>query len=186
MNNPTKAQMWQEDFQRFMETEEVTPPTKISTQVLNHITLELNPNIWLVFTKISLIHLLMGSLTLLFCPQFGVAFFAGPGLGLMTLLMRFGETACMLGCGAFFLGGSTLVGSLILKPEEIKVIRKTQLGIYLLLSLASTAVFICLGAKVVFTLGLVWTVGSVLGGALTLELGWFTRIWLKNKKTQSW
>jgi len=106
-------------------------------------------------------------------PQFGIGAFGG--MGLMHLFMRFGETVCTLACGAFFLGSSTLVGSLVMRPQEVKVARKNRLVGVLLLSSISVGVFICTGADIVASIGLIWALGSMAGGIATLELGWLVR-----------
>lgn len=166
-------QIWADEFKEFAAANEVQPPTRLSTQVLTQIHLNLNPPAWQVFFKLSLIHGIVGTITLLFCPQFGFSPLCG--MGLMNLFMQFGKYGCMLGCGAVYVGSSALVASFLLRPEEIKVLRRTE-GLQLpLLGLLSMGGFICFGATIVFELTAVWFLGSILGGLATLELGWFAR-----------
>lgn len=93
----------------------------------------------------------------------------------MALFMRFGDVACMFGCGAVFLGASALSSSFILRPEEIRTIRKTELLQFSILGLLSIGIFICTDAAAIGSLAAVWFLGSVFGGLTTLELGWMIR-----------
>lgn len=164
---------WIEEFQEFMGAHEAQVPQALSDSILSRVHKDLNPSSWLVFAKVSAIHAVMGFVTLLFCPQFGLGF--TDGMGLMALFMRFGEQACMVGCGAVFMGGSLLTASLVLRHEELRVIRKTELLQVSTLALLSMGVFICTGVGVVASLSGFWVLGSILGGLGTFELGWAVR-----------
>jgi hypothetical protein len=135
--------------------------------------LDLNPAIWLVAAKLSVIHLVMGTFTLLFCPQFGINL--GGGMGMMGLLMKYGDQACMLGCGAVFMSGSALIASAVLRAEEVRKIRQTELLLFPALGLFSIGAMICAGGELAMGLAFFWFVGSILGGLATLELGWLIR-----------
>jgi hypothetical protein len=174
MNNKTLSSQWAAEFQEFASASEELPPKALSSRIHETIQAELNPSAWLVFFKVAFVHLVMGTITLLFCPQFGISFFQGAGL--MGLLMRFGPTLCMLGCGAIFLGSSALAASLILKPEEIKVVRRLEFLQFALLGALSIGVFAFLGEEMILTLTLVWLAGSILGALGSLELGWLVRL----------
>lgn len=169
----TKPEYWAKEFQEFVGSDEVQPPREVSSNILSRVHADLNPTTWSVLSKLAFIHVLVGAITLLVCPQFGIGAFGG--MGLMHLFMRFGETICTLACGAFFLGSSTLVGSLIMRPEQVKVARKNKLIGVLFLSSISIGVFICTRADIVANLGLIWAMGSIVGGIATLELGWLVR-----------
>ena len=86
-----------------------------------------------------------------------------------------GHTYCMAFCGLLYLGISALSLSLLLKPEEIKVIRRHKILQLTLLSGVSLGVFLCLGAEVLLIPGTLWVAGSLIGGISTLELGWLLR-----------
>lgn len=179
MKNTLSPQEWAKEFQEFTQAQEIAPPTKVTERILAHVDLALNPAWWSVLSKLALIQVIVGAVTLLFCPQFGINL--GGGAGLMGVFMRWGEEACMLGCGAVFLGTSALVSSLVLRPEEVKVIRRTELLQFSILGLLSIAVFIFAGATAIGTLALFWLVGSILGGLTTLELGWLVRSQIRKR-----
>ncbi|MBY0472137.1 hypothetical protein K2X30_13300 [bacterium] len=179
MKKTPTPQEWTQEFQEFMGADEAQVPKAVSDSILARVHKDLNPSSWLVFTKLSAIHTVMGFIMLLFCPQFGLGF--TNDMGLMALFMRFGDQACMLGCGAVFMSGSALTASLVLRSEEIRVIRKTELLQISSLALLSMGVFICAGVGVVASLGAFWILGSILGGLGTFELGWALRRRLQAK-----
>lgn len=169
---------WMKEYQEYLSTDELQPPQKITEKIWNRVHQDLNPNLFSVFSKLSLIHAVIGTITLLFCPYSELYSFQS--FNLMSLLMKFGEQVCMLGCGAVFLGGSALTASLVLRSEEVQLIRKTRVLQLSGVALLSMSIFVCTGLLFLQGLALFWAFGSVLGGLLTLELGWALRSWMKS------
>jgi hypothetical protein len=93
-------------------------------------------------------------------------------MGLMEFFMHFGEYGCMVACGSFFLGSSILGAMLLLRPEEIRVIRSHRILELGALTLLSVGFFIMLQAEVVLGFFLAWAVGALVGGIFTLEVAW--------------
>jgi hypothetical protein len=164
---------WEKEFTEFSSTEPTEVPALVSAAILQQVTAELHPSAIKVFSKTASIHAVVGLLTLLFCPQFGLSL--SSSMGLMPYLMKYGEGVCMLGCGAFFTGISLLVASVMLRPEEVRALKEHQILQLAFLSTASLGAFVCLGGEVVLSLGLIWALGAIVGGALTLEAGWAYR-----------
>ncbi len=164
---------WNKEFQEFMATSEIEPSKKVSKVIQEHVYRELNPSSAYVFGKLALVHLVVGTITLLFCPQFGLSLTSH--MGLMHWLMQFGSAVCMFGCGVFFLGTSALVASFVLRPEEIKIIRKTQFWQFALLAIVSMGIFLTLGPQAFETLAILWVAGSILGALASMEIGWLVR-----------
>ena len=162
------------DSVEFRNTQPVNPPQILSEQIFSRVRRDLNPSIWKVFSKLSLIHFFTALATLSICPQFGVRLL-GEGVGLMTYFMQFGAYGCMLACGSFFVGSSVLVAMIILRSEEIRVIRNHRILELGALSLLSLGFFIMLQAKMILGIFFAWAVGSFVGGILMLELGWNIR-----------
>ncbi|MGK5087606.1 hypothetical protein WDW86_08615 [Bdellovibrionota bacterium FG-2] len=160
-------------FTEFISSKEVTPPAHLTHEILNTVRGALHPPVWRVFTKLGSLQLTVGAVVLMFCPQFGTNLF--PGMGLMSLFMRFGDVGCMIGCGGVFLGGSGLLGSLIFSLEEIRVIRGSRFLQLSSMTLLSGAAFVCLAGDQLLTLGVAWVLGGLVGGMTTLELGWLVR-----------
>jgi hypothetical protein len=171
MKNKFKG--WTDDFHEFMEVSEKRPPAQLSEMIQNKIAHDLNPAWWQIFLKITMVHLIVGALTLLICPQFGIGLL--PGLGLTEIFMTFGPQACSLACGALFLGTSLLMASLFLCPEEVKMIRKNRIPQLLSLVALSALIFIGLGVSAFDVLLGAWFLGGFIGSLISLELGWFLR-----------
>ena len=81
------------EFQEFLNCEEIQPPKKLSETILLAINEDLKPSFVRAFGKAAIIHVMFGAISLLFCPQFGVAPFQGHGL--MALYDSFGPHGCM-------------------------------------------------------------------------------------------
>jgi hypothetical protein len=172
MENNEK-QNWTKDFTEFVSIEESSVPQSLNDNVQNVILDALNPSGFKVFVKLSLITFIVGFITLLFCPQFGISLTSS--MGLMHYLMPFGDAVCMISCGGLFAGSSVFVASLVLLPEEVLRLKK-HFGLQLAsLSILSVGTFLCVGGDVVFTLGLIWAFGAIMGGAVSLESGWRLR-----------
>ena len=174
MENPNKKS-WVEDFQEFINSDSNSAhvPENLSHKVLDTISAKLNPSALDVFIKVALLHAIASTLTLLFCPQFGLSLTSG--MGLMQIFMRYGHSACMLACGVLFMSFGLLLASLILRPEEVRVLRANNLYFLLSLSGLSLGMFLCLGGQIFQTMTLVWLLGTLLGGGITLDLGWRLR-----------
>ncbi|MBI4924421.1 MAG: hypothetical protein HY843_00740 [Bdellovibrio sp.] len=168
-------QYWVKDFDVFLNTTPVTPPLALSSRVLLQIQNKLNPAFSLVLTKLFLLHLVAGSMTLVFCPQFGIGF-SNNAFNVMHFLTKFGEHVCMFGCGVFFVSLSALLAALSLKPEELRVLKRFPGLPFLITALVSTGLLLCFGAEITFgSIFLIWLLGVVTGGTTTLEIGWALR-----------
>lgn len=173
MKKNNDSSLWQKEFAEFASAETQEVPSSLSSAVIEQVRQDLRPSAFAVFTKLVLLQALVGAATLLICPQFGVSFTSS--MGLMHYLMQFGPSVCMLGCGAFFTGASLLVASALLRPEEIRAVKEKELLQLALLSTLSLGALLFAGGEMVLSLALIWALGSILGGALTLEAGWTVR-----------
>ena len=163
-----------QEFQEFLNPDDTDPSPALSEKVLNFVKRDLNPNAWLVFSKMALIHFTSGIFTLSICPQFGVRLF-GEGLGMMRYFMIFGRYGCIAACGAFFIGVSILLTGISLKREELRKLREhelLQLSGVIFLSLGA---FVMADAEILIGFGFAWALGSFLGGLTMLELSWVIR-----------
>ena len=167
---------WEADFVEFVSTELVDVPQSVERETLSAIARELRPSSLSVFGKVLAIHVVVGLITLSYCPQFGVGLTSG--MGLMPFLMKFGESVCMLGCGALFLSFSLLAASLLLRTEEVRILKQNIVLQILSLSVLSIGTLLVAGAEVAAILALVWTGGALVGGVLSLEAGWTLRKYL--------
>lgn len=170
----TKDKKISKEFNEFLSSPEVTPPKALSDAVLLKIHQEMNPSFHKVFMKVLGVHSIVSLFSLSICSQFGIR--AIPLYDAMESMMSIvGHTYCMAFCGLLYFSISALVLSLLLKPEEVKVIRQHKLLQLVLLSGVSLGVFLCLGAEVLLLPGVLWVSGSIVGGIVALELGWMLR-----------
>jgi hypothetical protein len=173
MGNRKDYSEWQGDFAEFSVTEPTAVPPATTRSIMEKVYSDLHPSALRVFTKTAIIHSLVGAVTLLACPQFGISPFGGHGL--MHYLMQFGDSICMLGCGAFFTAFSLLIASLVLRPEEVRSFKGNEMLQLAFLATYSLGIFLFLGGQLVLSMALVWGLGAILGGALSFEAGWAYR-----------
>lgn len=163
----------QSDFAEFMSGS-LNPPNDLSNKVKIYINTKLHPNAWLVFSKLSFLHLIGGMLTLIVCPQFGINIF-GHDYGITRYLFKLGPYGCTIACGALFIGVTVTLAVVFLAHAEIGKIKKHWPLQILAIGLLSLGSFIMLDADILFSFGLAWIVGGFIGGISILEIGLFLR-----------
>jgi len=154
---------WLEDFREFVRSEGTPVPRGISDSILAQVRQDLNPSAWLVFAKLFGVHVLVGTLSLAICNQFGITPFQ-TGFSLSDYFMKFGHSTCMFLCGVLFLSLSLLICRSIVFPEELRVLRKNVWLQVFGLSMISLGIFAALGAQITLAIGVLWLAGAMLGG----------------------
>lgn len=165
MKNKIDPKEWAEDFKLFMNAPEVQPPTHVRDEIFKFVHDDLNPKLWFVFGKLGAIHVVAGSLSLFLCVQFGM----GRGYSLMNYFMGFGNTVCLVLCGAIFMGLTTLSAGFILSTPELRKIRKTGYSPVAGLGLISLLIFFSFGAEIATEVAIAWLFGAVMTGILVTE-----------------
>jgi hypothetical protein len=161
------------EFSEFMDSS-MNPPDELSNNVKSYISTQLNPNPWMVFSKLSFLHLIGGMITLSFCPQFGVSIF-GNDYGLTKYLFKLGPYGCTFACGAIFIGITMALASTFMTKEEIKKIKQHFSLQLLSIALLSLGSFLMLNAEILLSFGIAWIFGGLIGGMAILETGVFMR-----------
>ena len=167
--------MNKKDFNEFEKSNNGSVPQPLSEKVISFVHSALNPSPLKVFSKLSLIHFFSAFVTLSVCPQFGFRLF-GEGHGLMGYFMHLGSWGCTMACGSFFIGTSVFFAALVLKAEELRVIRNNKFLELGALTLLSLGFFLMLNTQIALGFLFIWALGSILGGIMTLELIWFIRL----------
>jgi hypothetical protein len=162
---------WERDFQEFLASPSTEPPSTATQRVLSVVRQELNPASWKVFIKLLIATSIGGAFSLAICPQFG---FGGPSW-FMHFFMQYGDRFCSIACGAIFLTIGTLMASFFLRPEELRVVRRTRFLQFTLLALISLSAFVCAGVEFVFGIALFWILGAIAGSLLVFEVGYRIR-----------
>src|SRR3989344_2155960 len=114
---------WLEEFKEFVEAEGVPVPRDVSENLLKRIRADLSLSAWVVFSKLLGIHLVVGTLSLAICSQFGLNPFR-TNFSLSEYFMKFGDSTCMVLCGVLFIGLTIMLGQWFLRREELFVLSK--------------------------------------------------------------
>ncbi len=158
---------WLKEFIEFseMKADQIQVPESAFAKLKKRIF----PNPWMVFSKVTAIHVVIGFLSLAVCNQFGLNPFQ-TNQSLTNWFMKIaGHNFCMLLCGTFFMATTYLLANLFLNLEELESIKRyewLQTGI---IGLASLAAFYFFGAELVGTVTALWIVGAFIGGYVSIE-----------------
>ena len=157
----------QKEWQEFTNSTSQVP-NELKQSVHQKITEKLNPAKHILFSKLALIQAFIGTLTLLFCPQFKFSLTANDQL-YHYFHHTFGHYGCMIACGAIFLGSGMIFAGFILNEDEIRNIKKSRTLFILAISGASLTIFMLIGAEVYLDMALYWILGTLAGGILSFE-----------------
>ncbi len=167
MKSKTPRDEWIEDYHEFLHSPEIAPPAYVSDGMMNYVSRELHPSFMVIISKLALVYVPVGSLSLLICAQFGV----GRGHVLSDAFMKFGHLPCMAICGALFLGLPMLAALLVLSRTEISSIRRHIYLPIIAIGIISLLIFFCLGADISLLVALSWLAGGLASGILATEAG---------------
>lgn len=163
---------WMDDFSEFVKAEGVSPPKHVTAHLHEKIYTSLNPSPFLVFAKLAVTAFVASSFSLLFCPQFGLG---TSKAGLMPYLMKISPLACHFGCGMLFVGLGVLVATFMLRPEELRILKKTKFLQISALSASMLGMFLCIGTSAFLALEWIWLLGGISGGLASVYSGAFIR-----------
>lgn len=124
------------EYNDFLNSPKKSPPAELNSAVHSLVNNDINPNVWSVTFKFLLIHILMSSLTLIICPQFGIGPIGGNN-GIVGFIEQYGHIACGLFCGSFFFFGSLVLANFVLSRGQKRVISSHSFGISISLALLS-------------------------------------------------
>lgn len=163
---------WMSELSEFLNAESSSPSHKVSAHIQNVVHRALNPSPFLVFIKLAVVAMLAGSLSTSLCPQFGIGTSSG---GLMPYLMSVSPLLCQFGCGVVFVGVGVLAATLILRSEELRVLKRTKFLQVSALTASMLGLFVCFGAASLFSLEWLWLLGGISGGLISIYGGSFFR-----------
>lgn len=158
---------WLTEYEQFCAEEH--KDSSVADAVLPDLRARLFPSPWLVFAKMSAIHAAVGFLSLGICNQFGLNPF-GLRRSLNDVFMNLaGHHGCMFFCGLFFMMTTYLLANWFLTLEELETVRRHEWLQTGFIGFASLAIFQMFGADLAAVLAIVWMIGTLVGGWLTLE-----------------
>ena len=162
------------EYLEFLKTPSIHPGPAVSDKILSFIREDLNPSRSKLFMKILGIHAAVSAVSLSLCSQFGIQSF--PLYDAMNTFMKYmGHTYCLALCGFLYFAASSITFSFVLKPGEVRAIRKDRCSQLLLLIGISMGVFLCLGADVLAMTSIFWIIGALIGSLGAFEFGWKIR-----------
>ncbi len=164
---PSLEKKFLKDFNEFLKAENVEILEKLSRSVFRESQKYLAPKSTLVFVKVLGLHLIAGVFSLIICDQFGIRPF-DIGFSLSQYFMTWGHSVCMFLCGLVFLLASMLTALVVLRHEELVVLKKNSWLFILSLVLFSLGFFFVFGAELVLSFTLLWIVGALVGGLIPL------------------
>lgn len=145
-----------DDYRDFVAYEDRLPLEHTQSAILDYVKADLHPSPIVIFGKLLIVQVVMGLLTLLFCPQFG--FSLPNGIEMFHYIHHnYGESVCMVICGAIFMAPGAVFASYILKTREVQKIRAA--GSLYHIAIAAVAIFI-LGANIFSQPALFWLIGA--------------------------
>lgn len=122
------------EFLEFMNHSE-TPNEALKENILSEITSDLKHFKLHTISKFVFLQALSALVTLSVCPQFGVGFIKGHGIG--HYFYSLGEWACALLCGLIFMGISVSLSYLLLQRGEKYLVSRFKFSIII----ASTSIW---------------------------------------------
>jgi hypothetical protein len=160
---------YNKDFQGFLNAKGKTPSNDLDNKIINFVKNDLNPSRKLVFGKMLGIQAFIGTITLLFCPQFNMSLTNNHDL-FHYFHHNFGDQICMAICGLIFVGSGSLFASYALKQSEVKVIKDSRILYFMGITTFALTSFLLLGADIYLKLATFWFLGASLGGIVIFEL----------------
>lgn len=156
------------DYNDFILEDQKTP-NDLAKKVHHLIYQDLNPSHKNVFFKLILVHSFIGTLTMIFCPQFNLSLTNSYEL-FHYFHRSFGHEICMMICGGIFLGSGVLFAVSILSESEIRKVKESSFLYYTAMSIAAVSSFGLLGATIYLNLLAFWLIGAILTGALLFNV----------------
>lgn len=153
------------EFAEFIDAEPAAPSKALDQAVLGMVARDLRPAPWKIFTKLTLVEVAAGLVTLTLCPQFGLGF--GSHNALLHHLHAASPPAVFyLLCGVLFVTLGAILGGLVLTRPQIHTISRSRNRYFAGYSLLAYGILVTLGPEVFVASSLTWVVGALIGNVL--------------------
>ncbi|MBT6324846.1 MAG: hypothetical protein HOJ35_02675 [Bdellovibrionales bacterium] len=162
------------DFEDFTTREDASPSHELNQKILETVKNDLSSSHLTVLGKLLSIQGLIGFLTLLLCPQFNFSLTNNVEV-FHYFHHNFGESICMIICGAIFIGPGAILAAYLLKYSELKMIKQSRFLYYFCLVSIFLLIFIVMGAEIYLKLTSFWVLGATLSGVILFESNRFIR-----------
>ena len=164
----------EKDFQDFCESKSHVS-SSWGKEILDHVYKDLNPNKLILVLKLFLIHVFVGGITLLFCPQFELSLTSNVEF-YHFFHRHFGIYVCTAVCGALFMASGACLAGFILRFSELKILFSSKYLLHFLMSGMALLSFFILGARIPLELAFAWMFGGVTSSLVAIQVGWQLRV----------
>lgn len=165
---PTQDFNWLNEFKNFSESKAQKIPVSLDLKILGQVAKDLAVRPFQLLAKYLFFHFISVTLTLTFCPQFGIGLLEGHGIS--HFFMQFGKEICMVMCGSVCIGSSALLSAIFLRRHELRWMRSKFYTPILATSLVTLGVFAAIGGEIVFHQSLFWLAGGLITAFLSSEI----------------
>jgi hypothetical protein len=148
---------------------------QVPSELFEKIKRQIFPNPWVVFSKILILHFIVGGLSLVICNQFGLNPFQTDQSLTRWFMKVGGHHFCMVGCGLFFMATTYFLSNLFITLEELESVRRHEWLQMALVGLLSLTAFYFFGADLIAMFVLLWLLGAMVGGFLSIEASYRLR-----------
>jgi hypothetical protein len=156
------------EFAEFVDAKPVAPLESTDAMVLGMVEKDLRPTLWGIFSKVTLVEVAAGLVTLTICPQFGVGFGHHNQL-LHTLHLATHPALYYIICGLIFVITGGALSGLVLSRNEIRSAATARYPYFAAYAVLVYVVLISFGAEVFVVSSLTWMLGALLGNVLGFE-----------------
>ncbi len=153
----------QKEFKSFLTEGRQGPSAQLTSLVRSQVEMELGCSVFFVITKIFVIQLFFGILTLLICPQYGLSL-NGFEVVFNFFHTHFGMMVCMSLCGGIFMGTGAFAASILMTELEAKKTRKHILETYFLIGFSNVLILHFFVGDHSLFLSMAWFLGGIIGG----------------------
>ena len=161
------------DYKDFLN-ETAKTSKALDKKVLKLISDELKPKKKYVLIKLITVHAFIGTLTMLFCPQFNMSLTNNFEV-FHYFHHTFGAVICNIICGAIFLGSGAIFASSILSMSELKYVQSNSFFYYLSLSIFFVSSLFLFGAQAYLNGVLFWIAGAIISSSGIINLNLYIR-----------
>lgn len=162
---------WLKEYTAFVQAKEAPVPSGM----LDSLKRRLFPSPKIVFSKVAVIHIVVGFLSLAICNQFGLNPFQTDRSLADWFMTVGGHQFCMVACGVLFMASTYLFANFVLSLEEFETIRRYEWLQASIAGLVSLAAFYFFGAELVFAFAALWLFGGILGAFVSIEASYRLR-----------
>ncbi len=168
MRKTDSQQQLLKEFAEFVEADPLAPPTGLDKTLLGMVAKDLRPARWKVFTKLTVVEVAAGLVTLTICPQFGLGF-GQHNAFVHNLHLALPSAVFYLFCGLFFVSLGAILCGLALTRADTRRIGNGSYAYFFVYSLMAYLVLISLGTEAFVAGSIFWIAGALLGNVLGFE-----------------